>query len=64
MHNVHHLLALMERARQAIVEDRYPYFLRNFFKDLYSTDESKYPSWAVVALREVGVDLLALDARP
>ncbi|TPR07109.1 Ferric reductase like transmembrane component family protein [Aspergillus niger] len=31
MHNVHYLLSLMGSARQAIIEDRFPAFLRDFF---------------------------------
>ncbi|KAM5468053.1 putative tRNA-guanosine(34) preQ1 transglycosylase [Microsporum ferrugineum] len=57
MHNVHYLLALMDSARQAILEDRYPQFLKEFFGNLYG-EKSKIPKWAVVALRGVGVDLL------
>jgi len=52
----------MKRVRQAILEDRYPAFLREFFARLYD-EKSKYPSWAVDALRGVGVDLLA-DEEP
>lgn len=58
MHNVHYQLNLMQRAREAIIEDRYPAFLRDFFAKLYD-DKSKYPGWAVTALRGVGVDLLS-----
>ena len=47
---------LMRRARQAILEDRYPAFVKDFFGALYE-DSSKYPGWAVDALREVGVNL-------
>ena len=56
MHNVHYLLSLMGSARQAILEDRFPAFLREFFGTLYGTD---YPEWVVTALRGVGVDLMA-----
>lgn len=59
MHNVHHLLSLMDRVRNAIIEDRYPRFLKDFFRLLYRDDLSTVPQWAVTALREVGVDLLA-----
>ena len=59
MHNVHYLLDLVRRAREAIVENRYPDFLRNYFATLYEGKSEKYPSWAVDALRTVGVDLLA-----
>ncbi|KAM0095839.1 hypothetical protein ACP6JD_000650 [Aspergillus fumigatus] len=58
IHNVHYLLNLMGSARQAILEDRYPAFLREFFDNLYG-DKAKFPEWAVTALRGVGVDLLA-----
>ena len=48
----------MSSARQAIIEDRFPAFLRQFYANLYG-DKSKYPDWIVKALRGVGVDLLA-----
>lgn len=51
------MLRLMRLARDAIIQDRYPAFLREFFGKLYS--EGRYPSWAVDALKGVGVDLLA-----
>jgi queuine/archaeosine tRNA-ribosyltransferase len=57
MHNVHYQLNLMNNVRQAIIEDRYPVFLKEFFAKLYA-DKSKYPEWAVNALKGVGVDLL------
>lgn len=59
MHNVHHLLALMGRVRAAIIEDRYPEFLRSYFKTLYGGVIAKIPTWASTALREVGVELIA-----
>ncbi|EMR66420.1 putative queuine trna-ribosyltransferase protein [Eutypa lata UCREL1] len=58
IHNVWYQLDLMRRARDAIIADRFPAFLRRFFADLYA-DKADYPSWAVDALRGVGVDLLA-----
>lgn len=58
MHNVHYLLDLMKRAREAIIDDQYPDFLRQYFSTVHSGDKTKYPEWAVVALRGVGVDLL------
>jgi queuine tRNA-ribosyltransferase len=57
MHNVHYQLNLMRQVREAILEDRYPKFLREFFAKLYS-DKRDYPDWAVTALRGVGVDLM------
>lgn len=57
MHNVHYQLNLMKQVRQAIIDDRYPAFLKEFFGKLYD-EKSKYPEWAVTALKGVGVDLL------
>jgi queuine tRNA-ribosyltransferase len=57
MHNVHYQLNLMKQVRQAIIDDRYPAFLKRFFGKLYDK-KSKYPGWAVTALKGVGVDLL------
>lgn len=59
MHNVHYLLDLMRKAREAIVGDRYPDFLKEYFQKLYDGDMEKYPQWAVGALKGVGIDLLA-----
>ncbi|KAJ5631611.1 Queuine tRNA-ribosyltransferase [Penicillium longicatenatum] len=59
IHNVHFMLTLMGRVRQAIIEDRYPAFIREFFSKIYKGDKSKYPDWAVGALKGVGMDLLA-----
>ena len=58
MHNVHYLLSLMGRVRAAIIEDRYPDFLRYYFQRAYG-DMQKVPTWASTALQRVGVDLLA-----
>ncbi|OTB00080.1 hypothetical protein M426DRAFT_324585 [Hypoxylon sp. CI-4A] len=60
MHNVWYQLDLMTQVRDAIVADRFPAFLRRFFADLYP-DRAKYPTWAVDALRGVGVDLYSED---
>ncbi len=40
------------------MEDRYPTFVREFFKKLHP-DRSKIPQWAITALRDVNIDLLA-----
>ncbi|KAH7070997.1 tRNA-guanine(15) transglycosylase-like protein, partial [Paraphoma chrysanthemicola] len=58
MHNVHYQLNLMRLAREAILEDRYPQFVKDFFGKLYDWKKEKYPEWAVTALQGVGVDLL------
>ena len=58
MHNVHYLLSLMGKVREAIIEDRYPAFLRAYFAKAYGSDKTRIPAWAVTALQGVGVDLL------
>ena len=49
----------MASIRQAIMEDCYPQFVREFFRKTYNGDKAQYPQWAVGAMRGVGVDLLA-----
>jgi len=58
LHNVHYQLNLMREAREAIIEDRFPQYLRTFFSNLYNGQMSRYPRWAVEALRTVNVDLI------
>ncbi|KAH8203097.1 hypothetical protein TruAng_002730 [Truncatella angustata] len=57
IHNVWYQLHLMSDVRTAIIEDRYPAFLKQFFADLYPS-KAQYPEWAVNALKGVGVDIL------
>lgn len=58
IHNVHYLLELMRKARESIIEGRYPEFLKRYFGKLYNGEKDKFPVWAVDALRGVGVDLM------
>lgn len=58
MHNVWYQLQLMRDVRTAIIEDRYPAFLKQFFFDKHGGDKTQYPEWAVEALKMVGVDIL------
>lgn len=60
MHNVRYQLDLMSQVRDAIIADRFPAFLRQFFASLYP-DKANYPKWAVDALQGVGVDLYTED---
>jgi queuine tRNA-ribosyltransferase len=46
----------MGGARDAIVSDTYPAYLKQFFGRYFKA--TGYPRWCVEALREVGVDLL------
>lgn len=58
IHNVWYQLQLMRDIRQAIIEDRFPALIREFFAGLYE-DKTQYPEWAVEALKRVNVDLTA-----
>ena len=55
MHNVHWMLNLMKRARNAIIADEYPAFARQFFKDYFANKE--VPQWAIDALLRVNIDI-------
>lgn len=55
IHNVHHLLSLMRRAREAILQDRYPEFAREFFRLYFA--EGAAPDWARDALKGVGIEV-------
>jgi queuine tRNA-ribosyltransferase catalytic subunit len=57
MHNVHHMLDLMRRIREAIVQGVYQHFAKDFFSR-YFPKEKGPPEWAVDALRGVGIELL------
>lgn len=47
----------MGDARNAILRDEFPMFLKNFFEQYYS-ESKNYPQWIIDALRSVSVDLL------
>lgn len=57
IHNVWYQLNLMKQVREAIIADRYPAFVREFFGNLYP-DKTSFPPWAVGALRSVGLDIM------
>ncbi|KAL1889305.1 hypothetical protein Sste5346_008960 [Sporothrix stenoceras] len=57
MHNVWYQLALMRSLREAILEDRFPARVREFFADLYPKGPVDYPDWAVDALAGVNLNL-------
>jgi hypothetical protein len=74
LHNVAFQAQLMGRARDAILENRFPDYLKRFFYDYFgergcvgfhiggdlclTSVNRSYPRWCVDALRSVGVDLL------
>jgi hypothetical protein len=54
MHNIHYMLNLMKEAREAILGDRYPEFIRAFFAKRFPEGA---PMWVRDALEGVGVVL-------
>jgi queuine tRNA-ribosyltransferase catalytic subunit len=56
-HNLVFQARLMGNARDAIMKDMYPEYLRTFFKNYFG--DTGYPRWCIDALRTVGVDLIA-----
>lgn len=55
-HNLVFQAQVMGRARDAIIEGRFPNYLRTFFENYFGNQG--YPEWCVNALRSVGIDLL------
>ncbi|KZO98911.1 tRNA-guanine transglycosylase [Calocera viscosa TUFC12733] len=55
-HNVVFQAAVMGGARDAIMEGRFPQYLKDFFRRYFA--DVAYPKWCVDALRSVGVDIL------
>ena len=60
LHNLAYQSRLMQQIRTAIEEDKYPQFVKKFFKTLFKTKD-KYPVWAVNALKSVNIDLMVDD---
>ena len=56
VHNVMYQFNLMRSIREAIKNDSYPQFIKDYFLKLFKTPLS-YPSWAVDSLNSVGVRL-------
>ncbi|KAJ2850437.1 Queuine tRNA-ribosyltransferase catalytic subunit 1 [Coemansia brasiliensis] len=58
VHNIAFQMRLMRDIRTAIVEDRYPQFIRSFMKTRFG---KTVPRWIVDALQSVNVDLTVPD---
>ena len=64
MHNLSYLLNLVGAARDAILADRFPRWVKEFFALRFPRQDDKddgvarYPAWAVEALDKVGIELL------
>lgn len=46
----------MRNIRKAIIEDRFPSFVKQAFHDLFGGFD-KYPKWAINALNSINIDL-------
>lgn len=57
LHNVYYQLNLMRQARKAILNDKYPEYVQEFFYNWYNGDKAKYPQWAKDALKTVNIEL-------
>ncbi|KAL7409733.1 tRNA-guanine transglycosylase [Mrakia frigida] len=57
LHNLTFQARLMGQAREAILEDQFPAYLKEFFPRYFAGDKQGIPRWCVTALRSVGVDL-------
>ena len=55
VHNVAFQLRLMKNIRQAISQDRFPEFIKNFLEENFP--EKDYPQWTLNALSAVGVNI-------
>lgn len=55
VHNVAFQLRLMKNIRAAIMEDKYPDFIKKFLADNFP--DENYPKWACDALAAVGVNV-------
>eukprot|EP01128_Nolandella_sp_AFSM9_P000480 TRINITY_DN10638_c0_g1_i1.p1 TRINITY_DN10638_c0_g1~~TRINITY_DN10638_c0_g1_i1.p1 ORF type:complete len:410 (-),score=70.24 TRINITY_DN10638_c0_g1_i1:31-1101(-) len=56
IHNIAYQLRLMRRARQSILENRFPAFVRKFMELQYP--KHNYPNWVVEALASVKIELI------
>ena len=55
LHNVCHLLSLMDNVRKAIVRDKFPEFVKTFLLQHFA--DSACPIWVVNALESVGIHI-------
>lgn len=59
IHNIAFQLNLMRDIRTAVIEDRFPAFIREFMRQMYVDRE--VPQWIRDALKSVNVDLSQVD---
>ncbi|XP_071111660.1 queuine tRNA-ribosyltransferase catalytic subunit 1-like [Haliotis cracherodii] len=55
VHNVAYQLTLMKGIRESIIEDKFPEFIKEFFRRYFPKGD--YPAWTVEALAKVNVSL-------
>lgn len=59
-HNIAYMMALVRNMRQAILENRFPAFARDFVKDQYPGEENggeNVPAWVKDAVASAGIEL-------
>jgi len=56
VHNIAYQLRLLSRARESIINNAFPEFVRKFFFNLYP--KCNYPSWCIDALQSVNIQLI------
>lgn len=57
LHNITYQLRLMRRARQSIIDGKFPEFVAKFMTDMFGSDPEKYPKWMVEAFSAVNISL-------
>ncbi|KAJ2788002.1 Queuine tRNA-ribosyltransferase catalytic subunit 1 [Coemansia interrupta] len=60
VHNIAFQMRLMRDIRRAVIEDRFPEFIRDFMQTRFG---KTVPRWVVEALQSVGVDLTVADEK-
>lgn len=55
MHNITYLCNLMERVRNAIMNNKFEIFVKEFMNKMFKNGVSTYPKWAVDAFKCVGI---------
>lgn len=57
IHNIAYQLNLMRRARESIINNEFPTFVRQFMLDMFGEDKDKYPKWMVEAFESVNITI-------
>jgi len=55
LHNIHYMMELMRQIRSAIIEARFPEFVRGFLVKQFP--DGQFPAWIRSSLAEAGIDI-------